>query len=213
MRLAVQGLLFDNDGVLVNSLESVERAWGAWSEKYSQGFRIGFEHHGRPAREIVAELVSKELFPLANEEINQLEVDLVHLTKPMPGAIELTASLPKEIWTVVTSAHDELGIGRLRAAGIDVPKNLVTAGDVRQGKPSPEPYLLAAERLGIAIEDCLVFEDAPSGVKAGKAAGAKYVIGVGEEVMDSEADFVISSLVGIRYEAGELFIPEENRLR
>lgn len=213
MRLAVQGLLFDNDGVLVNSLESVERAWGVWSEKYLPGFQIGYQYHGRPAREIVAELVGQELRAVANQEINQLEVDLAHLTKPMPGAIELTSSLPQNIWAVVTGAHFELGTGRLAAAGIPKPATVVTDDDVESGKPSPEPYLLAAERVGISIRECIVFEDAPSGVRAGKAAGAKYVVGVGEEVIESQADFVISSLVGIRYEAGELFIPEENRLR
>jgi sugar-phosphatase len=89
----------------------------------------------------------------------------------------------------------------------------VTVDDVQRGKPDPESYVLASQRLGIDISECLVFEDAPSGVMAGRAAGAKYVVGVGSEVLESEADLVISSLMGITFMDGELSIPKQNRLR
>jgi sugar-phosphatase len=213
MQLAVKGLLFDNDGVLVSSLNTVEEAWGKWSEKYAPGFAIGYSFHGRPAREIVAELVSQELFEVANAEINDLEVQLAHRTKPMPGAIQLVSSLDENCWAVVTGAHHELGYARLMAAGIPEPKVLVTVDDVQRGKPDPESYVLASQRLGIDISECLVFEDAPSGVMAGRTAGAKYVVGVGSEVLESEADLVISSLMGITFIDGELSIPKQNRLR
>ncbi|MGA1201168.1 MAG: HAD family hydrolase, partial [Aquiluna sp.] len=81
------------------------------------------------------------------------------------------------------------------------------------GKPNPEPYLMGAERLGLAPEQCIVFEDAPSGVTAGKAAGAIVVIGVGHEALDSAADLVIQSLEGISYKNQKLEIPDSLRLR
>jgi len=207
------GLLFDNDGVLVDSMSSVEGSWGVWAETYSPGFVLTYEYHGQRASEIVRQLVDEADFDEALAQINRLELELTNLTTPMPGAKELLSSLPSGSWTVVTSAGRDLGTSRLKAAGLPIPRHLVSADDVSNGKPNPEPYLLGAERLGLAPEQCIVFEDAPSGVTAGKAAGASVVIGVGHEALDSAADLVIQSLEGISYKNQKLEIPDSLRLR
>ena len=213
MIFEASGLLFDNDGVLVDSMGTVDGSWGVWSKTYSPGFQISYEHHGRRASEIVASLVGEELFEEALAEINRLELELTHLTTAMPGAKKLLESLESGTWTVVTSAGRDLGTSRLKAAGLPVPKELVCADDVSSGKPNPEPYLMGAKKLSLDISQCIVFEDAPSGVAAGVAAGASAVIGIGEEVLDSKADVVISSLEGISFLGGKLGLPESKRLR
>ena len=213
MIFEASGLLFDNDGVLVDSMGTVDGSWGKWSKTYSPGFQISYEHHGRRASEIVASLVGEELFEEALAEINRLELELTHLTTAMPGAKKLLESLESGTWTVVTSAGRDLGTSRLKAAGLPVPNELVCADDVSSGKPNPEPYLMGAKKLSLDISECIVFEDAPSGVAAGVAAGASAVIGIGEEVLDSKADVVISSLEGISFLGGKLGLPESKRLR
>ena len=213
MILQARGLLFDNDGVLVDSMGTVDGSWGKWSQEFAPGFKISYAHHGKRASEIVRSLVSEDNYEQALERINQLELDLVHLTTAMPGARQLLEALEPGSWTVVTSAGRELGMGRLEAAGLPVPELLVSADEVSKGKPDPEPYLIGARKLGLSAEDCIVFEDAPSGVAAAVAARAKYVLGVGSEVLQSDADFVLTSLEGISFTAGELIVPEENLLR
>ncbi|NCW23154.1 MAG: HAD family hydrolase [Actinobacteria bacterium] len=213
MIFEASGLLFDNDGVLVDSMGTVDGSWGEWSKTYSPGFQISYEHHGRRASEIVASLVGEELFEEALAEINRLELELTHLTTAMPGAKKLLESLERGTWTVVTSAGKDLGTSRLKAAGLPVPDELVSADDVSSGKPNPEPYLMGAKKLSLDISECIVFEDAPSGVAAGVAAGAKAVVGIGEEVMESKADVVISSLEGISFLGGKLELPDSKRLR
>ena len=213
MIFEASGLLFDNDGVLVDSMGTVDGSWGKWSKTYSPGFQISYEHHGRRASEIVASLVGEELFEEALAEINRLELELTHLTTAMPGAKKLLESLESGTWTVVTSAGRDLGTSRLKAAGLPVPNELVSADDVSSGKPNPEPYLMGAKKLSLDISECIVFEDAPSGVAAGVAAGASAVIGIGEEVLDSKADVVISSLEGISFLGGKLELPDSKRLR
>ena len=213
MIFQASGLLFDNDGVLVDSMGTVDGSWGVWSKTYSPGFQISYEHHGRRASEIVESLIGEELFEEALAEINRLELGLTHLTTAMPGAKKLLESLESGTWTVVTSAGRDLGTSRLKAAGLPVPNELVCADDVSSGKPNPEPYLMGAKKLSLDISECIVFEDAPSGVAAGVAAGASAVIGIGEEVLDSKADVVISSLEGISFLGGKLGLPESKRLR
>ena len=213
MIFEASGLLFDNDGVLVDSMGTVDGSWGVWSKTYSPGFQISYEHHGRRASEIVASLIGEELFEEALAEINRLELELTHLTTAMPGAKELLESLESGTWTVVTSAGRDLGTSRLKVAGLLVPNELVCADDVSSGKPNPEPYLMGAKKLSLDISECIVFEDAPSGVAAGVAAGARAVIGIGEEVLDSKADVVISSLEGISFLGGKLELPDSKRLR
>ena len=146
-------------------------------------------------------------------KIIELEIAMTYLTKPMPGAVELTTSLPAGVWTIVTSALPELAHARLNKAGIPIPNELVTSSDVSKGKPDPEPYLVGARKLKTDINECVVFEDAPNGILSGKRSGAGLVVGVGESAMDSEADLVIRNLAGISFDGKLLTINSEYRLR
>ena len=89
----------------------------------------------------------------------------------LPGAAELLAALPSGSWTVVTSGTRALATGRLAHGGLPIPEQLITADDVERGKPDPQPYLAGAAALGVDPAECLVIEDAPAGIEAGKAAG------------------------------------------
>lgn len=165
MKIHAEALLFDNDGTLVSSLESVNRCWTLWAEEYgitAEGFAaIGL--HGRPAVEIAADLLPAALVPEALSRIEQLEVDDVPGgVEALPGTLALLAGLPAERWAVVTSATRRLAEARLDEVGIR-PKTMVCADDVTRGKPDPEPYLLAARELGVDPARCVVFEDAPPG--------------------------------------------------
>lgn len=208
-----KGLLFDNDGVLVDSMPGATSAWRTWGEKYFPGFELTNDHHGKRAQDMVLEMVGRERFEEANNFINQLEQDTAHETVALEGSVELTTGLDVGTWTVVTSANPNLAKARLTAAGIPIPAELVTAYDVQRGKPDPEPYLLGAKKLGFDISECVVFEDAQSGILAGMEAGAGLLVGVSVAAMDTDADIVVKNLSGITFIDGELFIPDSLRLR
>jgi len=210
----IEACLFDNDGVLVDSKKAVVKAWNKWGELANPGFVYSNRLHGRRAADIVAEEVSEESFSEAARLIDELELEHADETVALPGAVEITRSIPKGKWNVCTSAYYELGIARLTAAGIEYPKEIVTADQVTKGKPDGEPYRVGAERLGVEAAKCLVLEDAIAGVQAGWASGAGLVIGVGEEILEyTEKEIVISDLRGISYIDGKFRLNEEYRLR
>jgi sugar-phosphatase len=209
-----KALLFDNDGVLVDSHAAAIEAWAKWSEEFAPHFDWNQpENAGRRAEDKVREQVHAHRFEEANNRINALEQETAHHTKPLPGAVELLASLEPGTWTVCTSANPDLGKARLKAAGLPIPKELVTAADVERGKPHPDAYLLGAERLGFDAVDCVVFEDAEAGVIAAAEAGVGLIVGIGEAALSSQADIVVRNLEGIRFANNELFIPDNIRLR
>ncbi|MFF4016894.1 HAD family hydrolase [Streptomyces sp. NPDC001843] len=198
MTIHAQALLFDNDGTLVSSLDSVERCWTRWAQEYgitAEDFRR-VELHGRPAVEIVADLLPAGLVQEAVARVEQLEVEDVpnggvHL---LPGTEDLLDSLPADSWAVVTSATRRLAEARLDAVGIR-PKSLIAADDITRGKPDPEPYLLAARRLGVDPARCVVFEDAPAGLQAGRAAGMTTVaLTTTHQAHELVADLVVENL-------------------
>lgn len=215
MKYFASGLLFDNDGVLVDSHAAAITAWGQWCSEYAPQVNWDSpENAGVRAEEMVRKwIASPDLFEEANNRINQLEQDTAHETIALPGAVELTASLKPGCWTVVTSANVNLGPARLEAAGIRVPAELVTAEDVSRGKPAPDPYLLGAERLGFDPADCVVFEDAVAGVQSAAEAGVGLIVGIGERALEGEADIVVRDLSGITFDGEVLTIPDKNRLR
>lgn len=198
MTIHAQALLFDNDGTLVSSLASVDRCWTRWAAEYKitaeEFARV--ELHGRPAAEIAADLLPAELVPQAVARIEDLEVDDVpndgvHL---LPGTRAFLDVLPAERWAVVTSATRRLAEARLDAVGI-LPKTLVAADDITRGKPDPEPYLLAARALGVDPAHCVVFEDAPAGLAAGRAAGMTTVaLTTTHQAHELHADLVVENL-------------------
>lgn len=215
MKFYASGLLFDNDGVLVDSHAAAIVAWAQWCSEYAPHINWNDPiNAGQRAEDKVREwIASPDLFEEANNRINQLEQDTAHETIALPGAIELTSSLRDGLWTVCTSANPNLGRARLIAAGIKVPAELVTAADVKRRKPHPDPYLLGAERLGFAPEDCVVFEDAIAGAEAAVAAGVGLIVGVSAMALDGPADIVVKDLTGITFDGDVLNIADSNRLR
>ncbi|NSC20644.1 HAD family hydrolase [Streptomyces albus subsp. chlorinus] len=191
-------LLFDNDGTLLSSMESVVRCWTRWAREFGIGDEefAAVELHGRPARDIVADLVPAGRVPEALERIERLEVEDVPNggVVPLPGTAELLASLPEGSWAVVTSATRELAEARLRAVGIEAPL-VIAADDITRGKPDPEPYLRAAGKLGAEPGNCVVFEDAPAGLEAGRRAGMRTVgLATTHERGRLRADVVVENL-------------------
>ncbi|MEZ0157454.1 HAD family hydrolase [Streptomyces althioticus] len=198
MTIHARALLFDNDGTLVSSLASVNRCWTRWAVEYgltAEDF-ARIELHGRPAAEIAADLLPAHVVPQAVARIEDLEVEDVADggVSLLPGTKEFLTGLPAERWAVVTSATRRLAEARLGAAGI-LPKTLVAADDITRGKPDPEPYLLAARMLGVDPADCVVFEDAPAGLQAGRAAGMTTVaLATTHRAEELTADLVVSDL-------------------
>ena len=200
-----QGLLFDMDGVLVSSIASATRCWRRWAKHYGVANPDAVEiPHGTRAEDIVRLLAPWVDVAEGLRLIEDMEIEDVNDIVTLPGARELLASLPLERWAIVTSATDRLLAARLRAAGLPQPERLISANMVTRGKPDPEPYLLGARRLGFAAKDCLVFEDAPSGVKAGVAAGCRVVGVLGttpaEILREVGASWLVASLAGVRAE-------------
>ncbi|MFD6326545.1 HAD family hydrolase [Streptomyces sp. NPDC058442] len=198
MTIHAQALLFDNDGTLVSSLESVRRCWTRWAVEYGiTAEEFGrVELHGRPAVEIAADLLPAHVVPEAVARIEDLEVEDVPNGGAvlLPGTRDLLDALPAERWAVVTSATRRLAEARLAAAGI-LPKILVAADDITRGKPDPEPYLLAARTLGVDPAHCVVFEDAPAGLQAGRAAGMTTVaLATTHQAHELTADLVVKDL-------------------
>lgn len=174
----LRAVLFDMDGTLVTSDESVERAWTTWSAEYGVNpADVLAIAHGAPAESTV-----EKMLPLLDETsqavaaARQLELQYDDLAgvAAAPGATEVLATIERLglPWAVVTSADHRLAKVRLGAAGIDPPV-LVTIEDISRGKPDPEGYLRAAELLEVDPQYCLVVEDAEVGLQAARAAGAQ----------------------------------------
>jgi sugar-phosphatase len=210
--LKIGALLFDNDGVLVDSHAAAKKSWDQWSREYSVNFNFE-DNLGRRSADLVLALVGDELFQAANDRIDFLEQELAQQTVALPGAHELLHSSPLDRWTICTSANPRLGRARIEAAGLPVPRHLVSGEDVERGKPFPDPYLLGAKKLGFEPIDCVVFEDAPAGVQSARAAGTGFVVGVSSKALNTEADVVVENLTGIRFDGFVLTIPEDVRLR
>jgi mannitol-1-/sugar-/sorbitol-6-phosphatase len=169
-------LLFDLDGVLIDSTPAVARVWRRWAVEH------GFDPetvvrlaHGRPSRTTIRELLPNADIDKEDREVERRETEDLDGVVLLPGACELLTTLPPDRWTIATSCTRALAEVRLRAAGLPVPTNMITSSDVKIGKPDPEPYLKAAAKLGFAASDCIVVEDAPAGVRAGKAAGSRVI--------------------------------------
>jgi len=175
-KISCQALLFDLDGVLVDSTPAVARVWTIWANKY--GFdpeETVRQAHGRPSLATIRELLPNGDAETENALVEKMEIEDVDGVVPLPGTMELLHSLPADRWTVVTSCTRRLALVRLRVAGLPIPDKLVTSTDILHGKPHPEPYLKGAQLLGVAPTDCIVFEDAPAGIRSGKAAHSRVV--------------------------------------
>jgi mannitol-1-/sugar-/sorbitol-6-phosphatase len=195
-------MLFDLDGVLIDSTPAVTRVWHRWAVEH--GFdpeTVVHLAHGRPSRITIRELLPNADISRENREVERREIEDLEGVVLLPGAGQLLNSLPPERWTIATSCTRGLAEVRLRAAGLPIPKAMVTATDVKIGKPDPEPYLKAAAKLGFAADDCIVVEDAPAGVRAGKAAGARVIAFlttmIRRSLEDASADWIVQNCTDI----------------
>ncbi|SCZ06429.1 HAD-IA family hydrolase [Microvirga guangxiensis] len=184
--------LFDMDGTLLDSTAVIEQIWRTWAARH------GIDHipllaaaHGVRLEDTIRQFGPAGINIDAEAELLlQEEMDNVDGIVPIDGIGPLLASLDPASWAIVTSASRELAHVRLRAIGLPLPAVMICAEDVARGKPDPEGYLKAADLLGVSIDECLVFEDAPAGVAAAKAAGAHVAI-VGDRVPASEGTHVL----------------------
>jgi sugar-phosphatase len=196
-------LLFDMDGVLISSTPAVARVWRRWAIEH--GFNpeeVVARAHGRPSLTTVREYLPNADHEAENREVERREIEDLEGVIPLPGALDLLASLPADRWTIVTSCTRPLAEVRIRAAGLPLPKKLITSNDITHGKPHPEPYLKGAAVLGFPPAECIVLEDVPAGVRAGKAAGAKVIAfktTVEDKVLrEAGADWILNNCANIR---------------
>jgi mannitol-1-/sugar-/sorbitol-6-phosphatase len=169
-------LLFDLDGVLINSTPAVARVWRRWAIEH--GFNpeeVVARAHGRPSLTTITEYLPNSDHEKENREVERREIADLEGVVPLPGALNLLKTLPPESWTIVTSCTRALAEVRIKAAGLPIPPRMITSTDITHGKPHPEPYLKAAALLGAPANQCIVIEDVPAGIKSGKAAGARVI--------------------------------------
>jgi sugar-phosphatase len=204
-----KAILFDMDGVLVDSTPAVERIWHKWALAHQLNPEYVIQMaHGRRSVETIRVVAPQLVAEKENLLVEQMEIEDKDGVRVIPGACELLRSLPRDRFTIVTSATMALARARLEFAGLPVPARIVTADDVFNGKPHPEPYLKGAELLGFAPADCVVFEDTPAGVQAAKGAGMKAIALTttypSEEL--SRADAVLASCLDVMagFKGGEL---------
>jgi mannitol-1-/sugar-/sorbitol-6-phosphatase len=207
IEISCKGLLVDMDGVLVDSTPAVARVWTRWARKHN----LDPEHvvrfaHGRTSLTSIRELLPQEDAAVHVEEnrwMERGEIEEIADVVALPGAQELLAIVPPSQVAVVTSSTRPLAEVRLRATNLwNHIVHLVTASDIQRGKPDPEPYLKGAAALKLDPRSCIVIEDAPFGVRSGKAAGAR-VIAVRTTVedplsRDAGADWIINDCSSLR---------------
>jgi mannitol-1-/sugar-/sorbitol-6-phosphatase len=175
-QIECSALLFDLDGVLIDSTPAVARVWHQWALEH--GFdpeEVVARAHGRPSLATVRDYLPNADHDAENREVERREIADLAGVVPLPGAVALLASLPADRWTIVTSCTRRLAEIRIEAAGLPLPTRMVTSTDITNGKPHPEPYLKGASLLGFSATQCVVLEDAPAGIRAGKSAAARVI--------------------------------------
>lgn len=198
-------VLFDNDGTLTDSRAAVERAWSAWAVHHRIPLERFVGFHGVPSRGIVQMVAPHLDVDTATADIDRRELEDAEGVVALPGAEQALTAVGDRA-AIVTSAGRELAVLRLRAAGLSAPGAFVTADEISLGKPHPEPYLLGARRLDADPTRCLVVEDAPAGLRSGRAAGAA-TLGLTTTSPADEltplADLVVEDLSCVRFIATE----------
>ena len=192
-----RAVIFDLDGILVDSTAVVERAWRWWAEGHGLAVaEVLAIAHGRPSRDVVLELAPDLDSEAEARRLDGWEAEHSRGMMAMPGAAECLMTARRDAWAVVTSGSRELATARLDAAGLPLPRVLVTADDVEHGKPHPEPYQRASRALRVLPTSCLVVEDSPAGIAAAKGA-EMTVLAVSTTHQASalqEADVVLGSM-------------------
>ena len=201
VNIETRGILFDNDGVLISSIKSVVRSWQKWAAIHGVPNADTYEvPHGVRARDIIGILRPDMDASEGLRIIEDIEIADTEGLEVLPGVRELLASLPADRWAIVTSGTRRLVDGRLAAAQLPIPPNLITADMVVHGKPHPEPYMRGAALLGFSNADCIVVEDAPPGVGAGLAAGSRVLAVLGTHSPEElkAATWIIPSLEDLK---------------
>jgi sugar-phosphatase len=198
-RLECRAILFDLDGVLVDSAAYVEQQWRRWA--ISRGLPpepFLSVCHGRRALETI-QLAAPHLDAEAEIAAFVPEEGLgSEVLAPLEGASRLLNQLPPGSWAVATSGSRATAKARLSGAGLPIPDVLICAEDVSHGKPSPDVYLMAAEALGLPPSKCLVIEDAPAGIQAARAAGIRVVaLTTTHDAHELEADVLATTLMAV----------------
>ncbi|MCU1591393.1 MAG: HAD-superfamily hydrolase, subfamily variant 3 [Frankiales bacterium] len=202
-------VLFDCDGVLVDSDGAVIAAWSRWAEEHGlTAADVMAVVHGRRSADTVARFIGEAERETALALIDRYELEAAQSVEPLPGARDLLLSCPRGAWAVVTSGRRELALARLAATGLPIPDVIVTADDVRQGKPDPEGYLAAAARLGASAGEAIVVEDSPDGIGAARAALVKAVLGVGERARGASPDALVQDLRAVSWNAHGLSVQD-----
>jgi sugar-phosphatase len=175
-RFGCEAVLFDLDGVLVDSTASIERTWRKWAEHRGlDAAKIVEFAHGRRSEETLRSFASHLDADAEARELERIELEDAANVLKVEGAIDLLDALPAESWAIVTSGTRAIATARMSHTGLPIPRVVVSAEDVENGKPDPECYLKAAEKLGVAPENCVVVEDAPPGIRAARSAGMMVV--------------------------------------
>ncbi len=184
-------VLCDLDGTLVDSIPAVLRSWRLWATEQGIDPDALNPFHGQPAQHIVSRFVEQSQVTAALHRIHSLEVLDVAGVVGLPGAAELLRQIPSDRLAIVTSCTSAVAAVRLGAAGFAAPSCIVSADEVTHGKPHPDPYLLAAQKLGVDIGQCLVIEDSAHGIASGQSAGATTAA-VGTQIKG--ADYQLAGL-------------------
>jgi sugar-phosphatase len=177
MTFSCRALLFDLDGTVVSSLPAVDRAWSLWAE--SRGLvpaEILHKIHGRRSLDSLRELVPHLDTEAENLRLRELECSILEGVTEMPGAGSFLRSLPIDRFAYVTSGTQDVATARLRYVNFPIPTIAVYGDDVANGKPAPDPFALAAHRLGVDPADCIAFEDTAAGFASASAAGCQVVM-------------------------------------
>ncbi len=199
-----EAVLFDLDGTLIDSTPAILRCWLRWAKEEGIDPERLEHAHGVPAEQIVARLVPPARRPAALQRITALEIADTDDITALPGAHEALAALPRDRAAIATSCTRDLGEARLAASGLPRPEVVVTFDDVMAGKPAPDPFLRAAELLGVDPHACLVVEDAPSGVAAARAAGCAVLTVTTTTAGDRlDADLVVPDLAAVQWLVGD----------
>jgi sugar-phosphatase len=202
MRITTSAVMFDSDGVLIDSHAHVAVAWRQVAAEFDLDFDVLIkELAGVPSEATFSRHLPAAEVTRAVRRLEDLEVDLADSSKALPGALRLLEQLPADSWTIVTSGSRRLAEARWRGAGIPIPPRVVTADDVTAGKPNPEPYQTAAHMLGVDPRHSVVFEDSAAGGKAGELAGAT-VIAVGNQPWSTQPVARVETLTEVNAQPG-----------